>query len=298
MPRGYRRSVDGHGDAEPVVLEGEPDIEGFTPDPDEVADAQAPPDARTRPDAPVEDEPGFEEGVPGEERQRPPTRFKVSAAGVALIKEFEGFPHGGRPYKDMVGVWTIGYGHTKGVGPHSAPLSEPNASELLRHDLDDEYGPPVNRLGLPLGQHQFDALVSFVYNCGPGAVSSATQVGRALREQNWSGAADALLAWDKAGGRPVAGLTRRRRAERAMFLLAADPFPQYSEAEKAWIREYDRLVREGRARPRRAALRNAMAQQRTIIWRNAQPRDKGGDGNGWEYRNRRARYRSLLARTR
>lgn len=283
-----------------MVLDDEPDIEGFTPDPDELADSEAPPDSRTRPDAPVDDESGFEEGVPGAERPGPAGRLKVSAAGVALIKDFEGFPRGGRPYQDMVGVWTIGYGHTKGVGPSSAPLSEPNASELLRHDLDDEYGPPVNRLGLPLGQHQFDALVSFVYNCGQEAIASAKQVGRALRAQNWPAAADALLAWDKAGHPPVPvpGLTRRRRAERAMFLLAADPFAQYSDAEKDWIREYDRLVQAGKDRPRRGALRNAMAQQRTIIWHNAQPKDKGGDGNGWEYRDRRARYRSLLARTR
>src|SRR4051794_33896677 len=102
--------------------------------------------------------------------------MKVSDAGIALIKEFEGFPYGGRPYQDMVGVWTIGYGHTEGVKPQSQPLSEPKACELLGQDLNRKYGPSVDGVGVDLGQHQFDALVSFVYNCGPGAVSDQTQV--------------------------------------------------------------------------------------------------------------------------
>ncbi len=149
--------------------------------------------------------------------------MKVSDAGVRLIKEFEGFPHGGRPYRDIVGVWTIGYGHTEGVGPQSKRLTQQEASELLHQDLDKRYARAVDALQLPLTQHQFDALVSFVFNCGPGAISARMKIGRELRAMHWNAAADALLAWDKAGGVRVAGLTRRRRAERAMFLAADDP---------------------------------------------------------------------------
>jgi GH24 family phage-related lysozyme (muramidase) len=225
------------------------------------------------------------------------TSHKVSASGVTLIKEFEGLPHGGRPYRDMVGVWTIGYGHTEGVGPNSRPLTPAQAADLLRHDLDERYGPPVNALRLPIGQHQFDALVSFVYNCGPGAVGSGTQVGRCLRAGQWSAAADALLAWNKAGGVAVAGLTRRRVAERALFLSEDDPMQDYTDNERRWIHEYDQLVRQGKDRPRRAALRRAMTEQRTTIWHSAQAKGDGGDGRGWEYHARRARYASLLART-
>jgi lysozyme len=223
--------------------------------------------------------------------------MNVGDAGVTLIKEFEGFPYNGRPYRDMVGVWTIGYGHTKGVGPTSPPLTEPQASELLRQELDAAYAPPVNALPVELGQHQFDALVSFVYNCGPGAIAPTTHVGQALRAKEFGAAADALLQWNKAGGKPVPGLTRRRTAERALFLEDDDPLEGYTESERSWIREYDRLVREKQDIDRRRELREAMTAQRKRIWRSAQPADKGGDGQGWEYAHRRARYASLRART-
>jgi hypothetical protein len=114
---------------------------------------------------------------------------------------------------------------------------------------------------------------------------------------DWAAAAGALLAWNKAGGVAVAGLTRRRNAERALFLSVDDPLEGYTDAEKRWIREYDGLVRTQQNPERRRALRRAMADQRKKIWRNAQPASKGGDGHGWEYGSRRARYASLLART-
>jgi lysozyme len=223
--------------------------------------------------------------------------MKTSPAGVALIKEFEGFPYGGRPYKDMVGVWTIGYGHTAGVSASSRPLTEGQASELLRQDLDKKYAPSVGAIGVSLRQCQFDALVSFVYNCGPGAVSDQTKIGRALRAKQWPGAADHLLEWNKAGGRPVEGLTRRRQAERSLFLEKDDPLEGYTDSEKGWIREYDKLRRAGENLPRRRELKASMAEQRKRIWRVAQPAEKGGDGNGWNHGHRRERYASLRART-
>jgi len=223
--------------------------------------------------------------------------MKISPAGVGLIKEFEGFPNGGRPYQDMVGVWTIGYGHTEGVGPDSPALTEAQASALLATDLDSKYGPYVNAIGLPLSQPQFDALVSFVYNVGPGGIAASTNVGRQLRAKNWKAAADGLLAWNKAGGAAVAGLTRRRQAERALFLSVADPLPGYRDDERAWIHEYDGLARTGQNPGRRDQLRAAMADRRKAIWRAAQPKAAGGDGNGWNVNARRARYASLLARS-
>src|SRR4051812_24839722 len=106
--------------------------------------------------------------------------MKTSEAGVALIKRFEGFPFNGRPYQDCVKVWTIGFGHTEGVGPHSEPISIQQASQLLLDDLNAKYAPSVSALPVPLEQHQFDALVSFVYNCGCGAISPTTTVGKCL----------------------------------------------------------------------------------------------------------------------
>jgi len=145
----------------------------------------------------------------------------VGSKGVRLIKSFEGFVDDGRPYLDEIAsppVWTIGYGHIEGVTARSRRLTEPQAAALLQRDLDKKYAPYIARLGLPLNQDQFDALVSFVYNVGPGGVSPATQVGKALRAHRWRDAADHLLDWDKAGGQRVAGLTRRRKAERTLFL--------------------------------------------------------------------------------
>lgn len=222
--------------------------------------------------------------------------MKVSDAGVNLIKEFEGFPHNGSPYRDPIGIWTIGYGHTKGVGPNSPRLTQAQALALLKKELDDEYGPAINNLGVPLNQHQFDALISFVYNCGTGAVSEKTKVGRALRARQWKEAADHLLEWDKAGGKTLPGLTRRRKAERALFLEEDDPFEGFTDNERSWIREYDRLLREKKDPDRRRALREQMAQQRKQIWRAAQPPPKG-DGKGWDHAHRRQRFASLQART-
>lgn len=146
--------------------------------------------------------------------KKPVTR--VSAKGVALVKEFEGFI--GHPYRDAVGVWTIGYGHTRGVTAKTKPITKTEGAKLLAKDLNEKYAPYVVALKLPLKQHMFDALVSFVYNLGPGAVASDTGVGRELRAHHWNKAADRMLEWDKAGGRVLQGLHRRRVAERALFL--------------------------------------------------------------------------------
>lgn len=224
--------------------------------------------------------------------------MNVSERGASFVKRFEGFGGNppGSPYRDAVGVWTIGYGHTKGVGPNSPRLTEPQAAALLRRDLDQHYGSAVRALRIPLNQNQFDALTSFVYNVGPGGIDASTRVGQALRRRQYDAAADALLAWDKAGGRRLLGLTRRRQAERALFLEPVrerGPAAWLTPKELAWIRAYDRSTSDSK----RAQLRLLLTQQRKRIWRLAQPREHGGDGRGWAYGHRRLRYNSLLART-
>lgn len=165
-----------------------------------------------------------------------PAASEISDAGVALIEEFEGFFE--RPYDDPAGHATVGIGHLLHFGPvteadrrgtwidgqrEPGRLTRSEARLLLEHHLHARYEPAVRALGLPLPQHRFDALVSFVYNVGTGAIAADTGIGRALRARRWQDAADELLRWDKAGSppRPLAGLTRRRRAERALFLKAA-----------------------------------------------------------------------------
>lgn len=147
--------------------------------------------------------------------------MNLSDNGARLIEEFEGFRS--KPYRDAVGVWTIGYGSTRGVGPSSPVVTKQQAHDRLKREVTETYGASVNGLGLALNQNQFDALCSFTYNCGPGAIGPKTTVGRNLRARNWTGAAGGLLAWNKGGGRVLAGLTRRREAERKLFLTPGQP---------------------------------------------------------------------------
>jgi lysozyme len=147
-------------------------------------------------------------------------RRGVSRRGVRFVARFEGgVGLIARPYYDRLGgVWTIGYGHTQGVTANTRPWSRRKARRVLRRDLNEQYAVYVRALGLPLGQASFDALVSFVYNLGPGAIGTGTGIGAALRAGRYRHAADQILRWDRAAGRPVPGLTRRRRAERRLFL--------------------------------------------------------------------------------
>ncbi len=174
---------------------------------------------------------------PAAGREAPsPATLRISATGLALIEQFEGFF--ARPYDDPAGHATVGYGHLLHFGPVTAAdrratwvprqqtpgqLTGAEARQLLRQQLAADYEPAVRRLELPLTQSQHDALVSFVYNVGTGALAAGTGIGRALRARRWQIAADELLHWDKAGvpPQPLPGLTRRRRAERALFLGVA-----------------------------------------------------------------------------
>ncbi|MEM9168622.1 MAG: lysozyme [Pseudomonadota bacterium] len=145
--------------------------------------------------------------------------MKTSESGIALLKEFEGLEL--EAYQDIAGIWTIGYGHT---GPDVKPgmrISEREAEALLRRDLRSREDAVSSLTSVSLNQNEFDALVSFVYNVGIGAYRGSTARKR-LNRGNREGAADALTWWNKATVdgvlRPVLGLTRRRAAERALFL--------------------------------------------------------------------------------
>lgn len=142
---------------------------------------------------------------------------KVSDAGVAFIAGFEGFRE--KAYRDLGGVWTVGYGETEHVNANTT-MTQKAALGHLRTRLNRDYVPAVLAAAKdhPLTQNQLDAMASFVYNVGVGGVGPSTQVGRNLRLGNKQAAADALLAWNKVSGKPIEGLTRRRQAERSLFL--------------------------------------------------------------------------------
>lgn len=140
--------------------------------------------------------------------------MSTSDAGINFIKQFEGLRL--KAYKDVVGVWTIGYGTTKGV-KSGQEITEVEAEKFLRADVT-EFEAAVNKVvKVPLAQHEFDALVSFAYNVGKTALANSSLL-TLLNAGERARAADQFLRWDKAKGRVIAGLTRRRNAERAMFL--------------------------------------------------------------------------------
>lgn len=154
---------------------------------------------------------------------------RISPAGLDLIKRFEGVRY--RAYQDAVGVWTIGYGHTSTARP-GMTISPTQAEELLRQDVE-RFEAAVERLvRVPLTQSEFDALVSFTFNVGEGALRSSTLL-RLLHAGSIQAAADQFLRWTHAGGRELAGLVRRREAERALFLSPSTPHGPADRSETA-----------------------------------------------------------------
>lgn len=145
--------------------------------------------------------------------------MQTSERGIALIKEFEGCRL--EAYRCSAGVWTIGYGSTRGVKPGDKITAEA-ADERLRFDLRHAEN-AVKRYGPPgLRQHQFDALVSFVFNLGAEAFRHSTLLAK-LTRGDARGAGEEFERWVYAGGRESPGLARRRKAERALFENATPP---------------------------------------------------------------------------
>lgn len=143
--------------------------------------------------------------------------MRTSQKGVSLIKSFEGLRL--KSYQDSVGVWTIGYGATRGITAGMTITSE-QAERMLVNDIG-RFEPEIERLvKVPLNQAQWDALMSFTYNLGAANLGSSTLL-KLLNAGDYAGAAEQFPRWNKAGGQVLAGLTKRRLAERAMFLGAA-----------------------------------------------------------------------------
>ncbi|MEO1251550.1 MAG: lysozyme [Pseudomonadota bacterium] len=147
--------------------------------------------------------------------------MRTSQNGLAFIKRWEGFV--AHAYRDVAGVMTIGYGHTKGFrdgrfGP-DAEVSAGAAERLLRKDLAPVESKIDRLVRTRINQNEFDALASFDFNTG--ALHRATAL-KLLNAENRIGAAEALTWWNKASvdGRKIEipGLTRRRAAEADLFL--------------------------------------------------------------------------------
>lgn len=159
--------------------------------------------------------------------------MKITQEAVDLVKRFEGLRL--EAYHDPVGVLTIGYGYTNsaGFGPGveiGDRWSERMAEEMLREGLKrfgNEIRPLFKRIP---NDNQFGAMVSLAYNIGTSAFANSTCL-RRFNTGDTAGAADALTWFNKAGGKVLRGLVRRREAEKALFLkpsrVSQDDTPSY-----------------------------------------------------------------------
>jgi lysozyme len=166
--------------------------------------------------------------------------MKISEKGEHLMHFFEGYRN--KPYRCSAAIWTVGWGHAM----YADQLNLPNVRKegytgLIRSDYQlkgedarvwskdelvnlfkvdiDTFERGVLRLSPTLASHQskFDAVVSFAYNAGLGNYQRST-IRMKVNRGDWDGAAEAFMSWTKAGGKEVAGLVKRRKAEVALFL--------------------------------------------------------------------------------
>ena len=145
---------------------------------------------------------------------------RTGTRGLELIKRFEGFQP--QIYRDAVGLPTIGYGHLLKPGEaeiFAAGISETAAEALLLSDIRIAEDAVARCIEADLTEAQFDALVSFTFNMGSGALARS-QLASKINAGDHKGAPDEFKRWVYAGGRRLRGLVRRRRAEAALYVSA------------------------------------------------------------------------------
>lgn len=146
--------------------------------------------------------------------------MKISNKGLELIKEFEGFS--ANAYLCPAKIPTIGYGNTFWEDGRKVrigeQISKSKALELLEFVANKDFADKIFPLiKVQINQNQFDAMVSLAYNIGVGAFSNSTLLKR-VNAKDFIGAGNEFLKWDKSGGKPLLGLTRRRQREKELFL--------------------------------------------------------------------------------
>lgn len=145
--------------------------------------------------------------------------MQISENGINLIKQFEGCRL--TAYQDSVGVWTIGYGWTQPVDgkpvAKGMAITQQKADDLLKQGVVQYESGVSTLVKVQLNQDQFDALVDFAYNLGINALKGSTLL-KKINAGDYIGAANEFHKWNKAGGKELAGLTRRRGAEKSLFL--------------------------------------------------------------------------------
>ncbi len=148
--------------------------------------------------------------------------MKMTQDGIELIKQFEGFR--AKAYRDAVGVWTIGYGHTSLAGKpevtSSLKISRDEASEILRKDVEMFARGVDAEVKVQLSDAQFFALLSFAYNVGLGNFKSSSVLA-AVNRRDFEMVPRRLALWNKAGGQVLPGLVKRRAAEATLFMAGS-----------------------------------------------------------------------------
>lgn len=230
--------------------------------------------------------------------------MRISKSGLVEIESSEGFSS--RPYLDTIASparWTIGFGETDGITSRTPVITRAQAEVRLKARFEKDYAwalkPFVELVGFT--QNMYDALASFIWNCGTGAVGTSTKVGRLLRQRKWTSAANAMLDWCKAGGKTIPGLLSRRERERTLFLKKASEVTSRVltkwELERVNTLRTERAVKErhggwDKVAPvhlRAAAKAKAELKQRAAFLEK-QP------NQGKAYRRERAKYiRSVIA---
>ena len=139
--------------------------------------------------------------------------MKISQEGIDLIKHFEGCEL--ESYRCSANVLTIGYGTTKNV-VEGMKISQHQAEELLMKDLEEFEEYVEDLIDVPLEQNQFDALVAWTYNLGPTNLKTST-LRKVLNKGAYDDVAEQIKRWNKANGKVLKGLVRRRNAEADLF---------------------------------------------------------------------------------
>ena len=139
--------------------------------------------------------------------------MKISEKGLDLIKFYEGCEY--NAYRCAAGVLTIGYGHTKGVKEGDL-ITQQEADALLLHEMDEYEGYINNMVTVDLEQNQFDALVSWVFNLGSSNLSSSTLL-KKINNKEFDAVPEQIKRWNKAGGKVLDGLIKRRNSEALLF---------------------------------------------------------------------------------
>mgnify|MGYP006270490821 CR=1 FL=1 len=179
---------------------------------------------------------------------------KVNEAGIDLIKSFEGLSL--KPYLDAVGIPTIGYGiieypNGTAVTMYDNPITEDQALDYLQFEVNKKTTAIERMLNVEVNDNEFAALTAFAYNVGTRALLNSTLLKLLNSNSDRSAVADQFMRWNKAGGKELPGLTRRRQAEKNLFLTpiesdqdALDPIPSEEELNKKLQEVEDDILKE------------------------------------------------------